>query len=275
MSFGFTSGNPPGFTTAKESIEEQIWWTGRNHQTQLSSQEITLASINVDAGNTPTTTIRGGHVVARETVSGNHYLYNADANDGTQFATGILEHTKDMLKDAIASHQFMEQLSSGLYRSTELIVTGGTKGDIDLQVQAQLIRQGWMPDGNGPDGAAFLDHPMGEERVAGTTITLDSDDNGKRFLALAALNATLPANNAANVGFKAEFFQTTDNALVLTSAAGDDIIHIGNLAADTVTCSTGGQQIGSWLTAELRYIATGVRRWFVGNKGGTTSVAAG
>ena len=275
MSFGFSSGNPPGFTTAKESIEEQIWWTGRAHQHQLSSQEITLDDENTDAGNTPSTTIRGGHVLAKETASGNHYLYDADANDGRQFATGLLEHTKDMLKDATAADQFMEQLSSGLYRSTELIVTGGTKGTVDLQVQSQLVRQGWMPSGNGPDGVAFLLHPMGVERVSATTKTLVAADNGKHFVSLAAGNYTLPANTAANVGFTVMISQITDANLVITSAAGDDIVALNNIAADTVTFSTGGEKIGTRVMVQLIYTAASARRWIVHNLGGTTAVAAG
>jgi len=272
----FTVGNSPGFTSAVESEEAQVWWKGRGNQTQLSDQHIILDDENTDSGNTGiTSTIRGGMILAKETSSGNHYIYAADANDGRQFPTGILEKHTDLLVDNTKTERFIAQMSSGLYIKNEIIADAGTKGSPDLQAQAALLRQGWLSDGNGPDGAAFLEHPMGVERVSATTKTLVAADNGKMLISTAAGNYTLPANNAANVGFKVLVLQTSDNNLVITSAAGDDIIHKGNAAADTVTFGTASEKIGSMVAVELRYIAADTRRWVVQNLGGTTATVAG
>ena len=272
----FTDGNDPGFTAAIESEEAQVWWKGRGDNTFLSTQKITLDDENTDSGNTGVTgTVRGGMVLAKQTSSGNHYIYDPDANDGRQFATGILEKHQNLLVDNTKTNRFTQQLSTCFYLRNEIITDAGTKGSPDLQAEAQLQHQGFFPDGSGANGPSFLLHPMGVERISATTKTLVAADNGKHFLSLAAGNYTLPANNAANVGFTVMISQITDANLVITSAAGDDIIGLNNAAADTITFSTANEKIGTRVMVQLIYTAASTRRWIVHNLGATTQVAAG
>lgn len=275
MSQGFESGNSPGFTENTFSREEQVWYAGPDNQHQRSHDGITLDSTNTDAGNSPTSTGRGGMILAKETASGNHYYLDPDANDGRQFATGVMEKTQSILQNGTATNRFMTQLGTGLLKSQEIIEDGGTKGAFSLQSRAQLVRQGFHFDGSGPEGAAGLSHPIGVERVAATTKTLVATDNGKLFLQITgAGNFTLPANSAANVGFTVEVLQTTDNNLVITSAAGNDIIALHDVAASTLTFDTGSNKIGARVKLELRYIAASTRRWLVVQQSTATMTVA-
>jgi hypothetical protein len=267
---GFTSGNEPGFTTAIESEETQIWWSGPNNQHQLSEQSILLDDENTDAGNTPTSTVRGGMILAKETSSGNHYIWDPDATDGRQFVTGVLEKHQDLLVDNTKTNRWITQLSTGLLKASELIQDGDTKGAISLQARASLLRQGFQLDTNGPDGAAFLLHSMGQEFISATTKTLVAADNGKHFIQSAAGNYTLPANTEANVGFCCLITQISDNNLVITSAAGDDIMTKNNDAADSVTFNTATELIGTTVMVKLIHTAASTRKWLVFSLGDTT-----
>src|SRR5688572_33041157 len=99
----FTSGNTPGFRAQVEADEAQVWWSGRNGQTQIATRKIALAASAVDAGNTPTTTLRAGLVLAIDGTTGAAHPYDPDATDGKQIAVGVLEKAQDMLVDGTAT----------------------------------------------------------------------------------------------------------------------------------------------------------------------------
>ena len=66
----FTTGNAPGFQAAIEAQESEVLWSGRKGQDLVATKKITLASTTADSGNSPTTTVRGGNVLAIVDVSG-------------------------------------------------------------------------------------------------------------------------------------------------------------------------------------------------------------
>ncbi len=266
----FTTGNAPGITVAVESEEAQIYWAGRRANPQLSEQQITLDDENTDSGNTPTSTIRGGMLLAQETASGNHYIWDPDANDGRQYFTGVLEKHQDLLVDNTKTNRFMLQIDHALFKAGELIQDGGTKGAISLQARASLHRMGSELDTRGPDGAAFGLHMMGQEFISATTKTLDAADNGKHFIQSVAGNYTLPANTEANVGFCCMITQISDNNLVITSASSaNDIIAKNKADSDSVTFSLATELIGTTVMVKLIHVAASTRKWLVFSFGDT------
>ena len=88
----FTNGNVPGLATKVEAEESQVIWAGRCGQDLVATRRATIDSAAVDSGNSPTTTLRGGNVLALVDASGKAHTYDPDANDGRQIALGILEH---------------------------------------------------------------------------------------------------------------------------------------------------------------------------------------
>ena len=256
----FTTGNAPGFQAATEAAENEVTWSGRAGQDLIATKKITIVSTAVDAGNTPTTTLRGGNLLAIVAATGKIDTYSPDANDGRQIAAGILEKAQDMLVLGVATDRFTQMLVHGLVREGELL-------NLDARARQQLGRRFTFDRETSPQ-AGVLMHPRGIYRKGGS-YTVVAADNGLLFLATAAATFTLPAKQN---GLAFRFVQTIDANLVIQGAG--DIVHKNNAAANTVTFGTAGEKLGSQVLVECLYTAAGVLKWLVSNLGGTTATVA-
>ncbi len=256
----FTSGNAPGFQSQIESQDSQVWWSGRHGQNLVATKRVTIDSSNLDSGNTPTTTLRGGVLLAIEDATGNAYLYDADANDGRQIAVGILEKSQDMLVDGVASNRYTQMLVHGLLKESQLVGT-------DDRAKTQLANRFVFDSDLGVAGGELM-HPRGVYRVS-TNQTLTASQNGLMFIALAAVTFTLPTK--AN-GLAYRVFQIANANL--TIVGNNDIVHKGDASASTVAFSTASQKIGSHALIECMYTADNTLKWVVSNLGGTTATVS-
>lgn len=116
----FTTGNAPGFQAAVEGTATQLTWSGREGQDQVVTQRAAIHADTVDAGNTPTTTLRAGVVLAYRDTDGKVALYSPGATDGTQVAVGVLEQAQDMLVGGVATERFTQMIVHGLVRENLL-----------------------------------------------------------------------------------------------------------------------------------------------------------
>ena len=255
----FTAGALPGFQPAQESEESQVTWNGRHGQSLIATKKILLDAATVDAGNTPTTTLRGGNVLAIG-AAGNAHVYDPDAVDGTQIAIGILEHAQNMLQDGVATDRFTQMLVHGLAKEGELL-------GLDARARQQLASR-FVFDRSLGQQAGELMHPRGVTRKGGN-YSVVAADNGLLFVATAAVNFTLPTKEN---GLAFRFVQTADANLVITGST--DLVHKGNAAANTVTFSTTNEKIGSQVLVECMYVAASTLKWIVTNLGGTTATVA-
>jgi hypothetical protein len=256
----FTTGSAPGYQAAIEAEESEVTWSGRKGQDLVATRKVTVVSSAVDSGNTPTTTLRGGNVLALVDASGKVNTYSPDATDGRQIAIGILEHYQDMLVSGVATDRFTQMLVHGLVREGELV-------GLDPRAKQQLGQRFVFDRENSPQ-AGVLMHPRGIYRK-GSNYTVTADDNGLLFLATAAVTFTLPTKQN---GLAYRFAQTADSNLVISGSGS--IIHKGNAAANTVTFSTANEKIGSHVLVECLYTAAGTLKWLVSNLGGTTATVA-
>jgi len=256
----FTSGSAPGFVAEVEAAETSVLWVGRHGQDLAATRKITLLSSTVDGGNSPSTTLRGGNVLALVDSSGKATLYDPDATDGTQIAVGVLEKAQSMLVDGTASDRFTQMLVHGLVKEGELL-------GLDARAKQQLGLRCTFDRETSPQ-AGVLMHPRGIYRKS-TNYTVVAGDNGLLFLATAAATFTLPTKEN---GLAFRFAQTADGNLVIQGSA--DLIHKGNAAANTVTFSTASEKIGSQVLVECLYTNTGTLKWLVTNLGGTTATVA-
>lgn len=250
----FTSGAIPGMQTPVELTETQVTWSGRHGQSLIATQKALLAADVVDSGNTPSTTIRGGHVLAID-ANGAARLYDPDANDGQQIAVGVLEQTQDMLQDGVATQRLVSMLVHGLLKESEL-------HGLDLRAKQQLASRFVFDRSPGVSGGELM-HPRGVVRK-NADYTLTAEDNGLLFIATAAVTFTLPAK--AN-GLAFRLAQIADANLTV---AGDGIIACGNATATTVNAVSSGQKAGTQLLIECVYVAADTLKWIVSNLGGTT-----
>lgn len=256
----FTSGNAPGFQAAIEAEESQVIWSGRQGQDLVATRQVVIGSATVDSGNSPTTTLRGGNLLAIVDSTGKVDTYSPDANDGRQIAVGILEHYQDMLQAGVATDRFTQMLVHGLVKEGELV-------NLDPRARQQLGRR-FVLDRESSPQAGVLMHPRGIYRKS-TNYTVTANDNGLLFLATAAVTFTLPTKQN---GLAFRFAQTADSNLVISG--GGSIIHKGNASATTVTFSTASEKIGSHVLVECIYTATSTLKWLVTNLGGTTATVA-
>ena len=245
----FTPGSAPGMHTQSEGEATQVWWSGRHGQNLVATRKVTVDSASVDAGNTPTTTLRGGNLLAIETASGKAAPYAADANDGTQIAQGVLEHSQSMLQDGAAADRHTQMLVHGLLKEGEVV-------GLDPRAKQQLAGR-FVFDCDLAASAGELMHPRGVYRK-GLDYTVTAADNGLLFVATAVIEFTLPTKQN---GLAFRFLQTSDANLTILGSS--DIVHKGNVAASSVAFSTSGQKIGSQALVECMYIGEGSLKWVV------------
>lgn len=261
---GFASDSLPGFRTAVESEEVQVWYAGDGGNNQVVRAGLTGAVIKssvTDSGNTPTTTIRGGRLLAKKTSDGLLYLYAANGNDGTQEVLGVLEKHTSMLNDAgVAADKAPVGgvLRKGLFHLDTLL-------GYDLHALGVLARRGALLDKDsvGSFGAGFLEQARSIAFHA-IDYTVLTTDHGKTLKATAAVNFTLPALAAAMAGFTVRLFQCADANLVVTAAANTIVYDdtAGGLAT-TLTFSTANQKMGASVIMQAGYSDTsGTLAWF-------------
>ena len=90
MATGGTYGMP-GVRSERQAIEYDIIWGGdRNQVGLLQAPQAQYSSVMRDAGNTPTTDIRAGLIVALNSSTNELEEWDADATDGTQDLRGVV-----------------------------------------------------------------------------------------------------------------------------------------------------------------------------------------
>lgn len=255
----FPQWNDPGATAVVETGEWNGILNAFGREMLLITQSGTIKSSSTDSGNTPTTTLRAGMVLAIKESDGLYYPYAANATDGTQNAVAVLPVQLNMLNQAgVAANKTGPLITRANLRVSELVGS-------DVQALKALIGRGFIFDA--PAGAQGLSGPAATKYVDGATVT--AAQNGTIFVAAGAATFTLPT---IAVGLSYEFYQTADANLAISSAGSlDDIIAFGDATADTVTFSTASQKIGSHARLTARYNAAGALRWFFSNLGGTTA----
>lgn len=256
----FQARTAPGYSTIQETGEWQGLLNARGREMLLIDKNVTISSAATDAGNTPTTTLRAGSVMAKLDSGGEYVLYDPDATTGAQIARGVLLEQLNMLDYAgVAEDKPMALIAiRANFRASEL-------HNIDAAARQQLIQLGCVFDD--PAGSQALQGALGVVEKA-TDYTVVAADNGALFVATAAVNFTLPTKAH---GLNFQFLQTADANMVITGS--NDIICDGDAAASTVTYSTASHKIGSW--AEIRCIYVGgALKWIAKNLGETTMTIA-
>lgn len=124
-------GTPnPGITSKTEYTTSEILRS--NHKI---TKAVKISSAAVDAGNTPTTTLRKGLVLGIVTASGEYAQYDDGAGDGTEVAAAILLDNVNMLDDTGVAEdkEQIEVLLHGIVDESALIgIDANGKADLPL-----------------------------------------------------------------------------------------------------------------------------------------------
>lgn len=246
------SDSVPGFSAIKETEEVQLWATGPDNNHLRFEQKVKLKSSIVDAGNTPTTTIRGGNVIGLRDSDGLGYVYDADATNGDQKVIGVLPKHLSMLdRDGTAEDKFTKLMTAGILKNF-----GDLVGE-DKHVAAVLARIGFRFAQLDPHGSCFGLHFKARYFKA-TDYTLVDGDHGCWFIATAACNFTLPSLATVGPGYQVLLYNGAAATMVITGAANTIVSgDAGGALSTTLTWSTANAQMGGQALMTSDYAADG------------------
>jgi hypothetical protein len=261
----------PGFSAIKETEEAQLWAAGPDNNHKRFHQKIDIKSTSTDSGNTPTTTLRAGLVMAKKDSDSMAYPYVGSANDGTQKVVGILEKHLSMLdRDGTAEDKFTRALVAGILKNATADLVGS-----DKHVLAVLARIGFTFAGTEPHGSQFLLHPKARYFKAADYTLVDAD-HGCMFVATTgAVNFTLPTLATVGKGYEVLLYNGVDASMVITAAANTIISgDAGGAVSTSITFSTANAKMGG---AALMYAdydgPAGALAWYALLMGRTATFA--
>lgn len=253
-------GSQPGLTSEIDSFENKIMW---GIQAQLKWVSASIYSGAIDSGNSPTTRLRSGLVMAYSTTLGQWTNYDPAGSGGAQIARGILGYPMNMINVLTGSAQakFYALCTGGNVLASQLY-------NLDGMARAQMAYQFTFDDTLGyTDG--WFPTPNFVGKTADYTIV--AGDIGTEFHNAAAgstaINFTLPT--LAN-GLHFRFRVIADASLTVTSAEGTNMVALNNASASSVAFSTSSQKIGGGFWIYANQAAT---KWLVANiSAGTNTI---
>lgn len=237
----------PGIGDAIESTEREFM---AGYQTSWQAISVVLDSTTVDSGNTPTTLLRRGLLLGRDSTTGQYEDYDPTATDGTQIARGFLLDNVNMLDSSTgsAADKMARMVWSGYAKADQLI-------NLNYQARRQLR---FIAFDDGPFDDEGADLKIVYART--TDLTVTSAYNNYTFSnsgASGAVNFTLPTLAR---GLRFRFIVEADQTVTVTSAAGDDMVVPNDASADSVAFSTAGDKIGGSVEVFANAAAT---KWIV------------
>jgi hypothetical protein len=247
----------PGQTTLSETVENEIFW-GAEFPRLILHGGMTLSSTAADAGNTPTTLLRAGLILAEETTGNELSEWNHDATDGSQNIYGILTREINTLGfDAVAADQQLEIALRGPVKAGELLVEGSALvGHANEYIaRRSLHSQGFILD---DDPQGYLAGANWREKHQNGDLTLTAADNATRYLCHTADADFIMPTIVDGLVFEMVMlanFELQISATGLVAVPGDAV-------ADGVTYTTTGEQYGVHLRVAARN-ANGTLKWHV------------
>lgn len=251
-------GSVPGETAAFETFENHFRF-GRDYAGLIVGA--LLDGTARDSGNTPSTVLRPGLVLGQISASGTWRDFGDNNTDGSDQASGVLLSSFRMTDlDNNNVQRFVWVLVGGPVKVTKLL--GFTE-----QARAQMAGRFIFDD------RGYLPNLSGLVRYAAKTAnyTVLATDVNTVFTntgAGGAVTFTLPATIVK--GFRAIFFATADQNLLVTAPAGK-LVAFNNAAATTFALQTAGNRIGSGVEIVADDAAAKYLAWPIG--AGTVTVS--
>lgn len=255
---GYSPG-VPGFTDIRETVENQVTFQTFFQGDVIYDAFPILASTAVDAGNTPTTALRPGLLVAKLDTDGSYVAYDPDANDGSQEAVGVLIKEINMLDYTTAA--------AAARVGDAIVIQGKLKAsavlNLDMQARRQLAARGFTFDDAvwTPPASFRRVHRLTAAEITADAKTLTAADSGKLFITTGgdgAFTFTLPTIAA---GLVYEFLNYVAQDMVITSAEGNNIVATNDIAASSITLGTSNEEIAARLRVEAVYVDATVLKW--------------
>lgn len=252
----------PGIGADRNVYESEILWGSDQARSGVLWQSQVISGAARDAGNTPTTVLRPGLILGKITASGKLAEWNPDGSDGTEYVFGILD-TEIRAQDFDATNvdrAFRVIVARAPVKAGKLLIQGTafTSSTDEHLARRQLQAMGFIFD---DDPQGFMGGVPRFDTVTGAADTLTEDENGKTlfYSNAAAVAVTLPT---IRPGLEYTVIRVGDEEIVLASAEGDNMIVGNDLSADSITFTTGGEQLGAAVKVRSAYVG-GTLKWIV------------
>lgn len=248
----------PGLGTAAETAEKMFLW-GRHEQAYFRSA--ILVSTSTDNGNSPTTTVRTGMILAQ--LSSNKWTpYKSTASDGSQIAQGILSFDTKLtdpygnLSDHVCVVVVAGPVKGGQLLYNAPVQASTTLTGIDPQARAQLSHMVF------DDQLYNNTNPWINVIPKTASYTVKVSESGTEYVntgAAGTITFTLPAlldanSNPVCKGVLYRFTTTAAQAIAVARAGSDTVIYYNDAAHGTATTTA---KVG--LTLEVRTDDTGTK----------------
>ena len=234
----------PGISTQYNEEQIEILW-GRAELAVMPS--MLLSGAARDAGNTPTTLLRGGLLLGKITSSGKLIQASPTATDGSQNIVGILPFNMSAQLLATNEDRWMPVITSGYVKAASLLIGGNANRGIAGDTYEPWVRTQLAPNFTLDDKPAFKASSFSRIEIVTADRTVVLADHGTLFVCYggsANVNFTLPAMTH---GFEVSFFNAQDYNMTVTATPADSLVTLNDAAADSIAFSTAGELIGASL----------------------------
>jgi len=267
MGFDYTAfASIPGIEDVRQTVESEIFWGPFEYNRAFIVPCFIDASGTRDTGGSPTTLIRAGMLMGQIRSSKLLVEWNPAGTDGSEEIYGPLLYSQQtQLQGTDKDRWFGFCAVGGNVKAAKLLVPGASSAGIDGSAyEYEVVRQ--MAGRFNFDGLYNVYKTSalygGWRKVVAKTAdyTLTVDDTGCIFTNTGEtdlLTLTLPAV-ANNRGLRYGVYVTNDAGISIASAAGDDIVCDNDAAADSVTVSTTGKCIGTF----IEILGVGGSAWY-------------
>lgn len=259
-----TYGGFPGVGALTESAERIVWWGGDKAPLIYAPDRPVLSSA-VDAGNTPTTTLRPGLLLGLVAASKKLVQWDSAAVNGSQDIFGVLLEGVSMLNSAgIAEDKIIPVLAAGPVKASQLLIKGTA---LTSHADEQLARRLMSANGrfifdDDISGAPGLPGAWAREVAKTANYTILPADNGTLFTNAGDGDAIVFTLPAIKPGFRFGFRVVAGFNFTVGSAEGDNVVALNDAAADSVAFVTIAQLIGGGFIIESNQAGT---LWYVSN----------
>jgi len=262
----------PGVRAAAFTTTREIFWGGDASRQKIARGQGQFSSTMRDAGSSPTTEVRSGLLLGALTADTKLVHWDPAATDGSQWLRGVNEHELVMVEgySSTAAERFGPYVLQAPLRAASLLILGTALTSSDHQYLARRLLA--------LSGSLLDDDPMGylagvNQRTILKTVTgaITAAENGSQFIVVGAgaVTLTLPA---LVTGLNYRFVNAAGQNLIVASVAGDDMVVLNDLSADSVTFSTANQLIGAALDVWSEYV-NGTLKWITNVQIGTGTIA--
>lgn len=246
MSFPFDTNDMlfPGLDSVLDTVQNQFWWGRESQQRFLPA---TVSSAARDAGNTVTTTLRGGLLLGRVTSTGFLKEWNSTGTDGSEVIVGILPAPLTVSDAGTVADRYTYVYVGGNVLSNRILIPGEAVEGIvghakEFQILEQLAGRGFFLDlhhqyGPAFGGARFV--YLTAAQITADAVTVTTAQHGRTFLMTGADGHTTFTLPAAQVGLTYHFYNNVATHNLVIALASGTLSKAGDSAATGVTLGAG------------------------------------